>query len=667
MCGITGVFQFGRSAKADPSIVASMRDSMPHRGPDSKGVWTSRCGRTVLGHRRLSIVDLSDSATQPMLSEDGSVSVVSNGEIYNHVTLREELVKLGHIFRSGHSDTEVLIHGYEQWGLEGLLERIEGDYAFGLWSERENSLSLARDRVGVKPLYFAVHRGAFIFASEIKAILAYSGFERDVNTSAMRHYLTFLTTPAPLTMFKGVFKLPAGCWMRVGPSGDISTGRYWDAVPGKGDIADSVRGLSGENLERFYVEEIRRRLASSVEKRMMSDAPYGAFLSGGIDSTANVALMGQFSPAPVKTFTVGFYDHTGLNELDEARSAARHFKTDHHEILIGAKEAVESLDAVFHHQDEPLADWVCIPLYHVSKLASSLGVKVVQVGEGADEQFCGYDGYLRYIKMRKDWYDPIRARVPAFPLRGVSAGLKALSSVWPRLEPMADAADRTSRGRELFWGGAISFWETHKNRFVNNDAMETQEFPEFLSGAAFTDRRVMEMDSYSVVRSFMEPFDKAFPNADILTRMIHNEFRLRLPELLLMRVDKMTMASSLEARVPFLDHKLVELTMDIPMEWKIKGGVSKYLLKKAVAGLVPNEIINRRKVGFGAPVSQWLRGPLMEKARDSVLGGELMKRGYFNRAYIERLMADHEAGKRDNALYVWTLFNLSEWSGKWIG
>ena len=665
MCGISGILSI-RDCIVDNAVLVAMRDAMVHRGPDGGSNWISSEGRVGLAHRRLSIIDLSEAADQPMSNEDGHIWLVFNGEIYNHVRLRAELQAAGHRFRTDHSDTEVLVHGYKEWGLDGLLKRIAGDYAFAIWDEDKQLLSLARDRIGVKPLYFHAGRDQFLFGSEIKALLAHPDVPRDVEPVAMYHYLSFLTTPAPLTMFRSIYKLPAGHAMTVDRRGVIKAWRYWDAVPGQGIAAGEVRGLSDAATEDFYVSGIRARLEKAVERRMMSDVPFGVFLSGGIDSSTNVALMSGLMDRPVDSFTVGFKDHAHLNELDYADQVARRFKTNHHQILVDEKDMVGYLDQLIHHQDEPIADWVCIPLYFVSKLARDNGVTVIQVGEGADEQFSGYASYMGYLKLYHKYWSPFRRYLPG-QLQHLAAGMAgAAAKLRPGLAVYADIIDRAARNREHFWSGATVFWDILKRDLVNAGADWSAQVPESVRNSGLLPSSYLETDTFNVISSFLAPFDSAHPGRDALTRMIYNEFKLRLPELLLMRVDKITMSESLEARVPFLDHELVEFTMDIPEAWKTRNGEAKYLLKKAVEGLIPDNIIYRRKMGFGAPMADWLRGDFGRQAEQDVLGSALLRRGHFNIDHIQTLFGDHRNRQRDNSLYLWTLFNLTSWYDYWI-
>ncbi|MBV9085552.1 MAG: asparagine synthase (glutamine-hydrolyzing) [Acidobacteriaceae bacterium] len=619
-----------------------------------------------LAHRRLSIIDLSTSASQPMSNEDGTICVTFNGEIYNHAGLRQELIAAGHTFRTHHSDTEVLVHGYEQWGIQGLTSRLSGDYAIGLWDNREQTLSLIRDRVGVKPLYFSLQEGTILFASEIKAILAHPCVSRDIDANAMYHYLSFLTTPAPMTMFKGIYKLPAGYYAQIKTNGELTARRYWDASPGQGIAENEVSGLSDKAREQFYIDGIRKRLDDAINERMMSDVPFGSFLSGGIDSSAIVALMSKQMSRPVDTFTVGFSDHTHLNELDYARAVANQFRTNHHEVLIDEADMMGYLENLIHSQDEPLADWVCIPLYFVSKLAKDNGVTVIQVGEGSDEQFSGYANYMGYLSMYHRYWKPFKSVLPSVAQKTLAGVAGKLGKMKPGLEIYTDIVRRAADDREHFWTGAVAFWESTKSRLVEQGKIEPNGTAEELIRSGMLPASYFQTDSFNIVRSFLQPFDSQHPGQDVLSRMIYSEFKLRLPELLLMRVDKVTMSLSLEARVPFLAHKLIEFTSDIPMKWKLRNNTAKYLLKKAVEGLIPDEIIYRKKMGFGAPMAHWLKGAFGQRVEKLLLGSGLMDRGYFNRAFVKELFADHRSGRCDNGLYLWTLFNLSSWYDYWI-
>jgi asparagine synthase (glutamine-hydrolysing) len=666
MCGIVGVFHFKRPAAIDRETVERMRDVMTHRGPDGAGLWMSPDARVALGHRRLAIIDLSSAASQPMCNEDGSVWITFNGEIYNHMQLRRELLAAGHTFRTSHADTETIIHGYEQWGIDGLVQRLAGDYGFGLWDARRGQLHLVRDRIGVKPLYFALRHGALAFASEIKALLEHPDIQADIEPVALYHYLTFMTTPAPLTMFRGIYKLAPAHVLTVTMEGDPRLLRYWDATPARGDDVAAAERMDDASRTKYYVDGIRQRLETAVEQRMMSDVPFGVFLSGGIDSSTNVALMAELMDRPVDTFTVGFSDHHHLNELDYARLVAQRFGTNHREILINERDMVDYLGQLIHAQDEPIADWVCIPLYFVSKLARDSGTTVVQVGEGSDEQFCGYGSYMMYLRLFERYWMPYKRRVPRSLRRAAAFGARAAARLRPGLAAYLDIIDRAGRDREPFWTGAHVFWDVIKQRLVGTRGFKPS--PELQQAAldGLVDPAYLVADSFNVVRSFLDPFDRAFPDCDQLARMTYSEFRLRLPELLLMRVDKIGMSATIEARVPFLDHGLVEFTMGIPQRFKVQNGQAKYLLKKAVEGLIPDEIINRKKMGFGAPMAQWLRGKFGVQVEAAFAESRLMREGYFDLDFVGRLCREHRSGRNDYSVYIWSLFNLVAWFDYWV-
>ena len=665
MCGVTGILHYDRAEPVSADLLHRMNETIVHRGPDGDGVHISSNGRAGLGHRRLSIIDLSEGGAQPMSNDGGYVWVSYNGEIYNHVCLRNDLEAQGYRFRSDHSDTEVLVHGYEAWGMAGLLERLEGMYVFAILDEAVNRLSIARDRVGIKPVYFTKRSGAFVFGSEIKALLAHPDVPAKVGEAALYHYLTYLTTPAPLTLFDGIYKLPAAHYMTVEADGSFATERYWGAVPGNGIAAADIAGLSDMDLDSYYRSAVMDKLEASVEKRMMSDAPYGAFLSGGIDSSVNVALMDRFTDDPVNTFTVGFQDHQHLNELEHAARVAKEFKTNHHEVLVDEQDMVNYLQDLVHHQDEPLADWVCIPLHFVSKLAHENGVKVIQVGEGSDEQFCGYNGYMKYLQLYEKCFQPFHRYLPG-GIRHITAGAAAgLAKLAPKFEIYADAVDRAAQDREPFWSGAIAFWESQKSPLLPGYTPSEPHGWEEIAAAGLLPESYLNADSFAVAEDYLSTFDAAHPDQDQLTRMIYNEFRLRLPELLLMRVDKITMASSLEARVPFLDHALVELTMDIPQAAKLRNGEAKHLLKKAVKGVIPDDIIYREKMGFAAPMAEWLQGDFGKQAEDEILSSRAVSEFGFESEFLKTLFQDHQRQRADRSLLIWTMFNFVAWHVRW--
>jgi asparagine synthase (glutamine-hydrolysing) len=635
------------------SLVAQMRDKMMHRGPDDAGVYVTEDARVGLGNRRLAIVDLSPAGHNPMPNEDGRVWITFNGEIYNHERLRPGLIERGHRYRS-RADTETIIHLYEERGLD-FVQELEGDFAIALWDENARRIVLARDRIGVKPLYYTIAGGRLIFASEIKAILEHPSVSRDIDEEALYHYMTFLTTPAPMTLFAGIRKLPAGCLMTCDARGDIKLTRYWDAIVTEPDSALI-------NDEQAMTDKLRSLLTESIEKRMMSDVPFGVFLSGGIDSTANVALMAQLMNQPVRTFTVGFRDNPAYNETEQAREVARHYHTDHHEIMIGQQELLDFLPDLVFHQDEPIADPVCVPLYYVSKLARQSGTTVIQVGEGADELFCGYRDYTHYLKLHDYAWRHV-ARLPGFLRRAISATGQSLMrmtadkwpSRWHKIAP--DLLRRLAAGEELFWSGAMIFDEVHKEKLFARGLK--QRLRANSNGAD-------DFSSYTVVRADLDRLLASKPDAELLERITYQELKLRLAELLLMRVDKMTMATSVEARVPFLDHKLVEFALSLPRNMKYRDGETKYILKRALRGIIPERVINRKKEGFGAPINEWMLDRFGGFVERTLMNSSLRRRELFDYDFIAQLLKEHRRGRVNYSFFLWSLLNLSLWYEQWI-
>ena len=642
MCGICGIWEYGASdGRVDLSHVAAMRDEMQHRGPDDAGELSFDDGRGGLGFRRLSIVDLSPAGHQPMRGCTDRVWLVFNGEIYNHAQLREGLEKRGHVY-SSRTDSETIIHLYEERGLDFVTE-IEGDYGICLWDADQQRLVLVRDRIGVKPLYYYHQNGRFMFASEIKAILKHPAVTSELDEESLYDYLTFLTTPTPRTLFRDVRKLPAGHMLTVDRSGATELKQYWDALPPENQ-ADVAKRSSEE-----HQQEILRLLRDSIRKRMMADVPFGVFLSGGVDSSANVALMAELMSQPVRTFTVGFKDNQELNELDSARAIAKRFATDHHEVIIDRQDMEKFLPDLVFHQDEPLADPVCVPLYHVSRLARETGTIVVQTGEGADEIFAGYDWFGKYNRINERFWRHAE-NLPASMRRAGAALAGPLMEKSLSKRTAGEILRRLGAGEALFWGGAIVYDEGLK--------------PSVFSPAF--NARANGQSSYSVVSEYLDHVASARPDSDFAARMSYLELKLRLPELLLMRVDKMTMATSVEARVPFLDHHLVEYAMGLPVDLKIEGKSGKHILKRALENVLPHDVLYSRKRGFGAPIKEWFRGAGGEMLAGLMLNSAIRRRDLFDYAFIARMMEEHQRGKRDWSFHLWALLNVSLWYDRWI-
>jgi asparagine synthase (glutamine-hydrolysing) len=631
MCGIVGTLVFNHSRfSVTERYIGDMRDTMSHRGPDGVGCWIRPDGRIGFGFRRLAIIDLSDAANQPMSNEDGSIWVVYNGEIYNHAEIRAELTKVGgHRWKTDHSDTEVILHAYEEWGIE-CLKRFRGMFAIGLWDGRSRHLWLVRDRIGIKPLYYSIHDGRIVFASEIKALLRDPDQKRAVDEEAFYHYLSFLTAPAPQTLFKGIRKLPPATWINVQEDGHVEERRYWDVL----DHVNPLTSVSEEEISERILSELR----TSVRLRKISDVPVGVFLSGGIDSSTNAALFSEGETSPVKTFTIGYEGEYASyrNELDYARKMARFVGAEAHELLLSVDDLIDFLPEMVYIQDEPIADPVCFPVYRVSKLAREYGVVVCQVGEGADELFCGYP----YWKTMLDHQALDDLPFPRFLKRAILPGLRAIGKErglvyeWVR---------RGAGGVPLFWGGAEAFTEEQKRRLLSPRLRKR------LAGAS----------SWEALRPIRARFEEKAWEREPLQWMSYLDLNLRLPELLLMRVDKMSMAVSLEGRVPFLDHKFVELSMSIPAAMKTKDDSLKYILKKSVRGIIPDELIDREKQGFSVPIYEWFLGGLGKMVHER-LKNFMSRTDFLEPLEVERLVAARQGPN------LWYLLNFALWWERYI-
>ncbi|MEU6071671.1 MULTISPECIES: asparagine synthase (glutamine-hydrolyzing) [Streptomyces] len=618
MCGIAGIYEYGRAVGCvTPEAVTDMRDRLAHRGPDGVGVHVSEDGRVGLGHRRLSIVDLAHGA-QPMFGEDGEC-LVFNGEIYNYPALRRDLESRGARFRTD-CDTEVILHAYRQYG-EACVTRLTGMFAFALWDPRSARLLFARDPLGEKPLYWTQVDGTFLFASETKALLAHPRLTAEVNTTALESYLANLVVPSPATLYRGINKLPAGTAGTCDARG-VRTWRYWDITSQRSfldvplsDAASRVRGL----------------LESSVQARLMSDVPVGVLLSGGFDSTALVALLRERA-AGTSTFSVGFADAPGLDERHEARWVARYFGTDHHEVTVSPREALESLTAMVHHQDEPLADPVCMPLGFVCALARRRGVPVVLAGEGADELFWGYPGYVREMQRQRELR--LLQRLPAAARRVLAVAVPP-----SRRRRTFDVLMGAVGGRQLPMHYPLGMPSSVRSAVLVERPYDPPLIPPQVARGE-TPLQTVAFDTQ------------------------HYEFSLRLPELLLMRIDRFSMAHSVEARVPFLDHELVEYAYRLPVRHKLEGDRTKVVLRRALADLVPERVMRRAKQGFGAPVAHWLRGPMGDVLLDLVAAPGL--RRYFRPEAVADMVAEHRAGRAHHAWFLWPVLNFAVWHRVWI-
>ncbi len=660
MCGICGIFSRpGAATNVEADVLDRMRDEMRHRGPDASGSYLSGNRKVGLGFRRLAIIDLSVHGNQPMSTDDSTLHIVFNGEIYNHEVLRKEIEQRGFHYRS-HSDTETILYGYQVWGKE-VVHKLLGMFALAIYDSQKNELFIARDRIGVKPLYYTFVDGAFLFASEIKALLQYPGVKREMDDESLYHYLTYLITPAPRTLFKGIYKLEPATWGTIDSSGELKTHRYWSLLAKNGEqptldidgnpvnrsaYIDEFDAASQYEKEVVAVRNVKTLLERSVSNRMMSDVPFGVFLSGGIDSSTNVAMMAKVMDRPVDTYSVGYKDLEKYNELGYARDIAKLFGTNHHEIMIDSKTVFPFLSELPYYQDEPLADPVCIPLYFVSKLARESGTIVVQIGEGSDELFTGYSWMLREIRFH-DTLWKFYTSLPKYVRHAVYSSASGLLKESNRYLEL-DYLRKGTYGEQLFWSGAINFTELQKKELLGSAVN--------LDG--LTSRRIADR--------YYSEIAESSAGLDFLQKATYIELMNRLPELLLMRVDKMTMATMVEGREPFLDHRLVEFVFRIPQSLRIKNRVSKYVLKKAVEGLIPDEIIYRRKQGFAAPMAEWMRNELHDWVKSEVMGSRLVKGEILNGSYISKMLSIHKSGKKDFGQLLWNLLNLSMWYKRWI-
>jgi asparagine synthase (glutamine-hydrolysing) len=630
MCGIAGSLAFRDGAfRVTPEFVTRMRETMVHRGPDGGDTWVGDGGQIGLGFRRLAIIDLSNDAMQPMANEDGSVRLVFNGEIYNHAEIRRELESIGgHRWRTDHSDTEMIVHAFEEWGID-CLHRFRGMFALAIWDARKEELWLARDRIGIKPLYYSVHHGRLSFASEIKALLTDPEQERAVDHIALSHYLSFLTTPAPQTLFKGIKKLAGGTWLRVSSNGDIREQRYWDVW----DHTDPLVDVPEAEIAERLIEELR----TSVRLRKESDVPVGVFLSGGIDSSTNAALFSE-GEGTVKTFSIGYTEDYASykNEFHYARMMAERIGADHHELALTQDDLIDFLPTMVKLQDEPIADPVCVPVYYVSKLARDNGVIVAQVGEGADELFWGYPSWKTLLGLQH-WDDK------PFPRSAKALGVVAARLAGKDRRREVEYLRRGSQGLPIFWSGAEAFTEAQKQRLLS-PALRSE-----LKG----------LTGWDALEPIHDRFTAGSWEDSRLAWMSYSDLSLRLPELLLMRVDKMSMGVSLEGRVPFLDHEFVSLAMSIPERVKTADGQLKHILKKAVRGVIPDELIDRPKQGFGVPVTEWVVGRLGDQARTE-LADFCEQTDFLDRDEVMRYV-DSRSGSE-----TWYLLNLALWWKEYV-
>lgn len=599
MCGICGKLLFDPQARVSPALVKTMADSMVHRGPDDDGYYVS--GQVGLGFRRLSIIDLS-GGHQPLSNEDGTLWIVFNGEIYNYQELREYLLTKGHTFKTK-SDTEVIVHLYEELG-ETAVERLRGMFAFAIWDQRRQSLFLARDRVGIKPLYYSVSNTALVFASEIKAILADPDVHAEVRPQMIDRFLTFDYMPGEETLLRGIYKLPPGFSMTV-RNGKAQKRQYWD-----------LHFRPSSTSFRQAQAQLIDILEESVRLHMISDVPVGFLLSGGVDSTAMLGLAVGKTDKPLSSFTIGFSDSAITDERPYAQLAAKHYGSSHHELTIGPRDFADFLPNYVWHMEEPVCEPPAVALYYVSKLAKDY-VKVLISGEGGDEAFAGYQNYRSLLWLER--------------LKQLPSPLNVISSAAFSLAAAATHSQKLAKYVPLFHNKLQHFYYTRTSspfRFFNSHSGElyTREF------AQLVDKKY---SLRAATRYLREP-DRDGP----LNNMLYVDTKTWLPDDLLVKADKMTMANSIELRVPLLDHKVLEFAASLPADFKVRGFTTKYIAKKTLRGRVPKAILDRKKAGFPVPYARWLRTGLRDWIRALLLDSKTVHRGYFRKNAIENLLAE---------------------------
>jgi asparagine synthase (glutamine-hydrolysing) len=627
MCGICGIARTPDGTPFGSDLIARMCRTIVHRGPDDEGIYAD--DRVGLGNRRLSIIDV-EGGHQPLSNEDGTIWIAYNGEAYNFPEVRDRLAARGHVFRT-RSDTETIVHAYEEWGLD-FVHEFRGMFAFALWDKRTDRLVLFRDRIGVKPLYYTqLPDRTLVFGSEIKAILAHPGVRREIEPRALDLYLTLEYVPAPFSMFKNIFKLPAGHYL-VFEAGRIEIRKYWDIVPPKAG-PEAGRPLSPAAAR----DELYGLLKESVKLRLVSDVPLGAFLSGGIDSSTIVGLMRELGANPLRTFSIGFKDQT-YDELVHARRIAERFETAHEEVVLEPR-ALDLTEKLVRHLDEPLADFSIFPTYLVSKMARE-HVTVALSGDGGDEVFAGYEHYQAQ-------------KISRWP--GAASAGRLAGVVTDRMRPSEKKKGAWNKLRRFTQGLAHGAGDRHFRwmMFLTGEMkrmLYTPAFQEALDGAG----GLREQEPFAGHFAGLEGFDRT-------TAELYLDLKTYLVDDIMVKVDRMSMATSLEAREPLLDHKLVEFAFRLPGRMKLRGLTTKWIFKKTVERLLPRVNIYRKKEGFSIPIKHWLKAELRDLMRDTLSERRIREAGLFNDEPIRRMMAAHIAGKENYSHQLWALLVFETW------
>lgn len=626
MCGIAGVMKFGENGRAEAATVRQMCGAMTHRGPDDEGVYTD--GRVSIGMRRLSIIDVA-GGHQPISNETGTIWIVFNGEIYNHAELRRQLEPRGHRYRTN-SDTETIVHLYEEHGRD-CVHHLRGMFAFAIWDREKETLFIARDRLGIKPLYYRLTPESLLFGSEIKVILAHGGVRPEFNASGLPEYLAFGYLSGAETFYDGIRKLMPGERMVITATGQAEIEQYWDLdTSTSGPVRD----------ESYYVQTYREMLEQAVSSHLMSDVPLGVFLSGGVDSSAVAALMTKIRKSPIETFSVG-YTEQSYSELPYARIVAQHLNSVHHEVMVSESEFFDALPQLIWHEDEPVVWPSSVSLYFVARLARER-VTVVLTGEGSDETLGGYSRYAFTLKNQA--FDQVYRRLTPEFLRRSIRELIAKS-------PVLGATLRRKLGHTFLGLDADSWSSFYFDNFFS-------AFSEAGQAELLTEEMRQKSPPGSAYEHVLSYWENS--KGEMLQRLLYTDIKTYLVELL-MKQDNMSMAASIESRVPFLDHVLVEFATRIPPEVQLKGLTGKNVLKKAMEDLLPHSILYRPKLGFPTPWSGWLAGPRLDSIEKLLLEPRSMRRGYFKPEAIGRLFAEHRAKYRDHYDRIWRLLNLELW------
>ncbi|MEQ1929470.1 MAG: asparagine synthase (glutamine-hydrolyzing) [Parvularculaceae bacterium] len=648
MCGLVAIARLNPAASLPPpEKLRAMTDALAHRGPDAAATRYLDGGRAAFGFRRLSIVNLGQDGDQPMSDADGQVTVVFNGEIYNHLELRRTLQTEGRIFRTRNSDTEALLQGYLHWGGDELLSRLHGMFAFAIWDGRKNELFAARDRLGIKPLYYAEISGQLVLASEIKAIALHPDFTARMNDGACRDILNVLATPSPETLFDGVFKLGCGETLILGSSGDLRKRRWWSLPETPESGGPSIDEAAAE-VERLARRAVKARLAEEVEACV--------FLSGGVDSSFVLGAAAEAGKS-LKSFTAAFSGDP-LNEAKEAALVAQRFGSEHRVVEIEEGKAMAALTRLMSDMDEPIADWASIPLQFLANAVHGANIKVGLVGEGADELFCGYPAWRGFIEERRLWrsLSGVKAAEGAFRHAAMRTPFKRFGLIGA-----LDVASSVARRQGRFRSGAEAMRFHQAERILKPGAARAAPRTDPASvraQPADLDLRLAELgEGYP---------DSAHSPGEIFSNMRRRDLRFRLPELLLMRVDKITMGASIEARVPFLDHYLVEYVARLPANLVLEGGGGKPLLKRAAKSLLPSEVLDRPKIGLGAPMSKWMREGLREEIRGVLEDEADDATSPFDGGAVRALFARHVSGAKDYGSYLLPIISIAMWRRKWL-